>query len=102
MARALVLGVLVVAIVACAGRREATTQPNILLVSLDALRADHLSCYGYDRPTSPVLDRLAAGKGRWVKPTAEQVQAVEINPSIVEAMTGGNCQWRIRNAPAAH
>ncbi len=36
--------------------------PNVLLISLDALRADHLSCYGYGRPTSPFLDELA-GRG---------------------------------------
>jgi arylsulfatase A-like enzyme len=35
---------------------------NVLLVSLDTLRADHLSCYGYPRLTSPHLDRLA-GQG---------------------------------------
>lgn len=34
--------------------------PNILLISLDALRADHLGCYGYDRATSPFLDNLAS------------------------------------------
>jgi arylsulfatase A-like enzyme len=34
--------------------------PNVLLISIDALRADHLSCYGYDRHTSPALDKLAA------------------------------------------
>jgi arylsulfatase A-like enzyme len=34
--------------------------PNILLISIDALRADHLSCYGYGRHTSPFLDSLAA------------------------------------------
>ncbi len=33
--------------------------PNILLISIDSLRADHLSCYGYKRNTSPVLDELA-------------------------------------------
>jgi arylsulfatase A-like enzyme len=32
---------------------------NVLFISLDTLRADHLGCYGYDRPTSPVLDDLA-------------------------------------------
>lgn len=32
---------------------------NVLLIIMDATRADHLSCYGYDRPTSPTLDRLA-------------------------------------------
>lgn len=33
---------------------------NVLLVSLDTTRADHLSCYGYARLTSPHLDRFAA------------------------------------------
>ena len=39
--------------------------PNILLISIDALRADHLSCYGHDRHTSPVLDDLAASGTRF-------------------------------------
>jgi arylsulfatase A-like enzyme len=34
--------------------------PNILFIILDTLRADHLSSYGYARPTSPFLDQLAA------------------------------------------
>jgi arylsulfatase A-like enzyme len=33
--------------------------PNVVLVILDAVRADHLSCYGYNRATSPTIDRLA-------------------------------------------
>jgi arylsulfatase A-like enzyme len=33
---------------------------NLILVSIDTLRADRLGCYGYARPTSPALDRLAA------------------------------------------
>jgi len=36
--------------------------PNIILISIDALRADHLNCYGYHRNTSPNIDRLA-GQG---------------------------------------
>lgn len=35
-------------------------RPDIVLVSVDTLRADHLSAYGYERPTSPFLERLAA------------------------------------------
>lgn len=47
--------------VACQRGETATPpRPNVLLVSLDALRADHLSSYGYGRHTSPFLDRLAA------------------------------------------
>lgn len=34
---------------------------NVLLISVDALRADHIGAYGYDRPTTPFLDSLAAG-----------------------------------------
>lgn len=35
------------------------SRPNVLLVTLDTTRSDHLGVYGYARPTSPVLDRLA-------------------------------------------
>jgi arylsulfatase A-like enzyme len=47
------------ALLAACGDR-APQRPNVLLVSIDTLRADHLSSYGYRRPTSPNLDRLAA------------------------------------------
>jgi arylsulfatase A-like enzyme len=33
--------------------------PNVLVLVVDALRADHLSCYGYGRQTSPNIDRIA-------------------------------------------
>lgn len=32
---------------------------NVILITIDTLRADHLSCYGYPRETSPFLDYLA-------------------------------------------
>ncbi|MBN2067700.1 MAG: sulfatase [Candidatus Diapherotrites archaeon] len=32
---------------------------NVILVLVDALRADHLGCYGYGRKTSPFIDRMA-------------------------------------------
>jgi arylsulfatase A-like enzyme len=35
------------------------TSPNVLLIVLDTVRADHLSLYHYERATSPVLERLA-------------------------------------------
>ena len=34
--------------------------PNVVLVTVDTLRADHLGAYGYGRPTSPAVDALAA------------------------------------------
>jgi arylsulfatase A-like enzyme len=36
---------------------------NVLLISLDTLRADHLGAYGYGRPTSPTIDRMLAAEG---------------------------------------
>ena len=33
--------------------------PNVILISIDACRADHLGCYGYGCPTSPTVDSLA-------------------------------------------
>lgn len=42
--------------------REDNT-PNLLLISLDTLRADHLGTYGYARDTSPFIDRELAGRG---------------------------------------
>jgi arylsulfatase A-like enzyme len=39
------------------GKRDA--RPNIILISIDSLRYDHLGCYGYSRDTSPTIDRLA-------------------------------------------
>jgi arylsulfatase A-like enzyme len=35
-------------------------KPNIVLIAIDSLRADHMSCYGYHRQTTPVIDRFAA------------------------------------------
>src|SRR2546425_8131163 len=34
-------------------------RPNLLLITIDTLRADRLGCYGYSRARTPVLDQLA-------------------------------------------
>lgn len=39
------------------------SRPNIILISIDTLRADHLSLYGYERETSPFLDRWSSRRG---------------------------------------
>ncbi|MDP6761380.1 MAG: sulfatase [Planctomycetota bacterium] len=40
--------------------RRLRGRPHLLMVTVDTLRADHLSCYGYHRETSPNIDALAA------------------------------------------
>ncbi len=39
---------------------RARSRPDVLVITLDTTRADHLGTYGYPQPTSPVLDALAA------------------------------------------
>ncbi len=34
-------------------------RPNLVMIALDTARADHLSAYGYSKPTTPNLDDLA-------------------------------------------
>ena len=48
-------------------RRPAAPGPrrNVVLISVDALRPDHLGAWGYRRPTSPVLDAFAATATRF-------------------------------------
>lgn len=41
------------------GRAEGITTPNIVIIMVDALRADHLNIYGYQRDTTPFLSRLS-------------------------------------------
>ncbi|MFN0242072.1 MAG: sulfatase [Planctomycetota bacterium] len=42
------------------GKTAPEQRTNVLIVSVDTLRADHLSCYGHTRATSPNIDALAA------------------------------------------
>jgi glucan phosphoethanolaminetransferase (alkaline phosphatase superfamily) len=62
MARATVAWWLPVVLLGCGFLSRTTTAvQNVILISIDTLRADHLGCYGYERATSPALDLLAAG-----------------------------------------
>lgn len=36
-------------------------RPNVLLIGIETLRADHVGCLGYERETTPALDQLAQG-----------------------------------------
>lgn len=45
--------------VALAAETE-SSRLNVVLISLDTVRPDHLGCYGYRRKTSPQIDRIAA------------------------------------------
>lgn len=59
--------------------------PNVLLISIDTLRADHVSSYGYPRQTTPTLDRLAAQGVRFLHAYS---QSEHTNPSHSTMLTG--------------
>jgi arylsulfatase A-like enzyme len=59
--------------------------PDVLLVSLDTLRADRLSCYGYGRATSPEIDALAAAGVRFAEAHAPSSNT---KPSHMSLFTG--------------
>lgn len=55
---ALAAGLGALALAACSPPPR-VERPNVLLITLDTTRPDRLSAYGYEKPTSPNLDRLA-------------------------------------------
>ncbi len=59
--------------------------PNILFISIDTLRADHLRCYGAARPTSSNLDRFGAGG---ILFPAAYAPRGETSPSLASVLTG--------------
>jgi arylsulfatase A-like enzyme len=64
---------------------RAQERPNILWIVLDTVRADHMSCYGYPRQTTPFLDRLAAESVVYTKAIANANWTV---PSHASMFTG--------------
>src|SRR5207237_745254 len=72
--------------------------PNILLISLDALRADALSCYGNERPASPFLARLAASGIRFAN---AQVSTHGTPTSHATMLSGGARQGADGAPPVA-
>lgn len=58
---------------------------HVVLISIDTLRADRLSCYGYERPTSPEIDAFAADSLLFEQCTAP---ATNTTPSHMSMFTG--------------
>ncbi len=59
--------------------------PNVVLMILDTVRADHFSCYGYSRPTTPNFDRLATRGVRFANAIAPTSWTL---PSLASIFTG--------------
>ena len=67
------------------GCRREPVRPDIVLVTIDTLRSDHCSAYGYPVPTTPNLDALSAGGVLYRRAYAESSTTA---PSHAVLMTG--------------
>jgi arylsulfatase A-like enzyme len=86
-ALAIALGVLSSPVLGCPEREAVLpSSGNILLVTVDTLRADHMGIYGYERSTTPQIDRFFAEQGRvFLRAYATSAYT---SPSMVSVLTG--------------
>ncbi len=80
--RLLTASLILLMLVSSCGKTE---KPNIVLIIIDTLNADHLGCYNYYRNTSPVIDSLASSGTMWAR---MQAQAPWTLPGMVSIYTG--------------
>ncbi len=63
----------------------ARRQPDVILVMVCTLRADHLGCYGYDLPTTPNIDRFARHATRFAQAVSPSSWTLWSTSSILTA-----------------
>ena len=64
----------------------ATKKPNIVLFGVDSLRADHMSCYGYPRLTTPHIDHFARGGTLFEKTYSAHVPTTSAYASMLTGL----------------
>lgn len=77
---------LAAALLAASCGHEPEARPNVLLISIDTLRADHLRCYGYDLRTSPAIDALAARGVRFANNYSQSNQTLPSHASLLTSL----------------
>lgn len=76
----------VLAAAACGCSWREPARPSVVLLVVDALRPDHLGCYGYGRPTSPEMDRLAARSVRFAEAVSVSSWTKPAVPSLLTSL----------------
>lgn len=66
--------------------RNRAQGPNVVLISLDTLRADHLGCYGYHRDTSPRIDQLALSSVVFEKAVTQSAWTLPSHKSVFTSL----------------
>lgn len=79
---------------ASASRVDTTDLPNIIFIVVDALRADHVSAYGYERPTTPNLDAFMADGVRFAEATSASAWTFPSNAAMLTGRMPSRIQVR--------
>ena len=80
--RAAAAGLLAGLIAGAGCGRTASAPPNVLVVTLDTLRADHVGAYGYAAAKTPTLDALAARGARFANATTTTPLTLSAHTSL--------------------
>ncbi len=67
-------------------RRRRKKRPNIVLLGVDSLLADHMSCYGYHRQTTPHIDRFARGGALFEKTYSAHIPTTSAYASMLTGL----------------
>lgn len=67
-------------------KREKRTHPNIILISIDTLRADHLGCYGYPRDTTPNIDAFSSSAALFKNVIAQAPYTISSHMSMLTSL----------------
>ncbi|MYK97422.1 MAG: sulfatase-like hydrolase/transferase [Gemmatimonadetes bacterium] len=67
-------------------RRRRKKHPNIVLLGVDSLLADHMSCYGYHRQTTPHIDRFAEGGALFEKTYSAHIPTTSAYASMLTGL----------------
>ncbi|MFQ5743974.1 MAG: sulfatase, partial [Acidobacteriota bacterium] len=59
---------------------------NVVLISIDTLRADHLGCYGYPRNTSPSIDEFSSESVRFATTITHATSTLRSHASILTSL----------------
>jgi len=91
------VGALLLGLSACERKAvDTSAMRNVVLISIDSLRADHCGCYGYDKPTTPALDAFAAEAVRFANTYAISPWTL---PSHASMFTGLYPDTHLANRP---
>lgn len=76
--------------------------PHVVLITVDALRADHLGLYGYARATSPELDAFARSAAVFERAYSQEAKTKGSIPSLLTGRFPSSIRWGGRRYVPLH